>query len=265
MSQENDLRYLDYLVARIGAFRNVWWSLSNEYDLMKSKTEEQWDAYFQYIQKEDPYNHLRSIHNGIRWYDHSKPWVTHLSIQHQNMEEVAGFRDRYQKPVLVDECSYEGNLPIGWGSISAQKMVQRFWQGYSRGGYVTHGDSYLNDGDELLFMFHGGKFTGESVSRIEFLKKIVETFPKDGINPPEKGYWHERGGAFSEPNFYLFYLAYQQPAYIEVELPEEFQYEVEIVDTWNMTNTKYPEIVSGKCKINLPGKTHLAVICRKIN
>src|SRR5690606_15429115 len=32
MGRENDLRYIEYLVARMSAFKNVWWSLANEYD-----------------------------------------------------------------------------------------------------------------------------------------------------------------------------------------------------------------------------------------
>ena len=34
MGSENDDRYLRYAIARLSAYRNVWWSLANEYDLM---------------------------------------------------------------------------------------------------------------------------------------------------------------------------------------------------------------------------------------
>ena len=34
MSPEEDDRYLRYCIARLSAFRNVWWSLANEYDFM---------------------------------------------------------------------------------------------------------------------------------------------------------------------------------------------------------------------------------------
>ena len=37
MEPANDDRYLRYLIARLGAYRNIWWSLANEYDLMKEK------------------------------------------------------------------------------------------------------------------------------------------------------------------------------------------------------------------------------------
>ena len=44
MPAEADDRYLRYVVARFAAFRNVWWSMANEFDLMKSKTDADWEA-----------------------------------------------------------------------------------------------------------------------------------------------------------------------------------------------------------------------------
>ena len=41
-----DERYLRYVVSRFAAFRNVWWSLANEYDFMKEKREGDWDRFF---------------------------------------------------------------------------------------------------------------------------------------------------------------------------------------------------------------------------
>src|SRR5574340_1157677 len=37
MPPEADDRYLRYTVARLAAFRNVWWSMANEWDFMKEK------------------------------------------------------------------------------------------------------------------------------------------------------------------------------------------------------------------------------------
>ncbi len=34
MTPEQDDRYVRYLAARLGAYRNVWWSLANEYDFL---------------------------------------------------------------------------------------------------------------------------------------------------------------------------------------------------------------------------------------
>ena len=112
------------MIARLAAYRNVWWSLANEYDLMQHKSVQDWDRYFQIIQTHDPYQHLRSIHNwqGMdthdthTFYDHSKPWVTHASVQHSYLDLVSTWREQYRKPIVVDECCYEGDLPNGWGN-----------------------------------------------------------------------------------------------------------------------------------------------------
>src|SRR5204862_2712688 len=81
MDAESDDRYLKYVVARLAAYRNVWWSMANEFDFMKEKQASDWDRYFHIVQQCDPYDRLRSIHNGRRIYEHNKPWVSHASIQ----------------------------------------------------------------------------------------------------------------------------------------------------------------------------------------
>ena len=80
MPADADDRYLRYVVARLSSYRNVWWSMANEYDfLMKAKTiRRTGTALFRIVQESDPYSHLRSIHNSGPMYDHSKSWVTHV-------------------------------------------------------------------------------------------------------------------------------------------------------------------------------------------
>ena len=118
MSAECDDLYWKNVIARFSAYRNVWWSLANEYDLMKKKTLADWERYAKIICEKDAYNHLRSIHNCFTFYDHSRPWVTHCSIQRQDIyktaELVNELRERYHKPVVLDEIAYEGNIQYGW-------------------------------------------------------------------------------------------------------------------------------------------------------
>ena len=47
-----DDRYLHYLVARLAAYRNVWWSLANEFDFIKEKSEADWDRFFQIVRRQ---------------------------------------------------------------------------------------------------------------------------------------------------------------------------------------------------------------------
>ena len=46
-----------------------------------NKKWEDWDRFFSILQKEDPHQRLRGIHNGKKMYDHTEKWVTHASLQ----------------------------------------------------------------------------------------------------------------------------------------------------------------------------------------
>jgi hypothetical protein len=63
--------------------------------------------------------------------------VTHASIQTRALTEIPRYLREYGKPVVIDECCYEGDLPHIWGSISGQEMVRRFWRCYVGGGACT--------------------------------------------------------------------------------------------------------------------------------
>ncbi len=102
MDRETNDRYLRYVIARLGAYSNVWWSLANENSFIRHLTAEDWDHYFKVVRDKDPYHHLRSIHNAGDLYDYTKPWVTHVSLQYYNVVRNFGVcmvvRDIYGKP-----------------------------------------------------------------------------------------------------------------------------------------------------------------------
>ena len=177
LPQRDNLVYLDYLLRRLSAFPNVWWSLANEYDLnMDSKSLADWEEIEEYVFSHDPFHHLLSNHNCMCFWDTSRPNITHASLQTKGFSEIPRWMQKYQKPVIIDECCYEGNLPHYWGSISAKEMVRRFWRCYASGAYCTHGETFLSD-DEILWWARGGKLKGESPERIAFLRKIMESLP----------------------------------------------------------------------------------------
>ncbi|WP_338130417.1 DUF5060 domain-containing protein [Cohnella ginsengisoli] len=89
MDRATDDRYLRYIVARLAAYRNVWWSLANEYDLMWAKTEDDWERFARMVKENDPFGHLISNHNCMAFYDFSKPWVTHCSLQRVDVYKTA--------------------------------------------------------------------------------------------------------------------------------------------------------------------------------
>jgi hypothetical protein len=262
LDAEADDRYLRYVVARLAAYRNVWWSMANEYDLMQNKTMADWDRFFRVVQESDPYQHLRSVHNCRPFYDHIKPWVTHCSIQHHDLRRTKEWRETYHKPVVVDECGYEGNVEFNWGNLTAKEMVHRFWQGTVSGGYVGHGETYLHPHD-VLWWSKGGRLHGESSKRIAFLREILEQGPADGLDPIVAS-WRWR--AVGQPGeYYLFYFGVNQPAEMTFELPEDSSYSLDVIDTWEMTITPLADTYNGTFKIRLPGKPRIAVRIRKID
>ena len=259
MTDEQDDFYLRYLIARLGAYRNVWWSLANEFDFMKEKEDDDWDRFFEILSEEDPYQHLRSIHNGARWYDHSKPWVTHASIQ-SDTYPVRDWRETYHKPVIVDECKYEGNIRYLWGDLTAIDMTHRFWDAVTRGGYATHGETYMHDND-ILWWSKGGILHGESPQRIAFLKKIISEAPDGGFEPfmEVTDSWNRRNAVRVGDDYILVYFGERQPIEREIIFPEQKTYRVEIIDIWNMTVSPHGKLYSGKSLVPLPGKPYIAL------
>lgn len=262
MDAETDAFYLRYVLARLSSYRHIWWSLANEYDFMKEKQMEDWDELFQIVQEEDPYEHLRSIHNGTRMYDHtrvhlydySKSWVTHVSIQHWDVTLTAIWQSTYNKPVVIDECCYEGNLPQRWGNITAEEMTRRFWDSVTRGGFCTHGETYTHPQDEIWWA-KGGKLYGHSAERIAFLRTIMETAPANYELMPEI-YDVPTIGLPSE--YYLMYFGIHRPAYRDITLPDG-KFKAEIIDTWNMRIEEIDEVLEGSHRINLPDRLYMAV------
>jgi hypothetical protein len=258
MDPESDDRYLRYAVARLGAYRNVWWSFANEWDFMGSKRDADWDRYFRIVMEEDPYGHLRSIHNGARWYDHTKPWVTHLSVQ-GGTDDVARWRRQYGKPIVVDECLYEGDIEFEWGNITAQELVRRFWAALVGGGYCGHGETYLCP-DDILWWSKGGVLHGESPSRIAFLRRLMEDGPDGGFGPVSWAPpWNFPGAGKHQDDYVLVYFGFRQPARYFLDLPAARAYAIELIDTWDMTIERLEGEHSGRTEVRMPRKPYIAL------
>lgn len=264
MSTEDENLYIQYVVSRFSAFRNVWWSLANEYDLFREKSLIQWEENAGVLVKEDAYHHLRSIHNCMRLYDYTRPWITHCSIQrvdlYKTAENTIEWRIRYGKPIVLDEIAYEGNLSFGWGNISGEEMTRRFWEAYTRGGYGMHGETYTHP-ENILWWSHGGTLHGSSPSRIAFLRRIIEEAPGNGLEPTtgifDESVVSDRGSA-QPAGYYLYYYGANRPGERDYNLPASKKYRAQIIDTWEMTIEECG-IVSGRFTLPLPGKAYIAV------
>lgn len=303
-SEEEDLTYLNYLLRRLSAMPNVWWSMSNEYDLVETKTIEHWEHIEEFLAEEDPYHHLIGNHNCFAFWDHSRKNITHASLQTKQLSRVGEWITKYDKPVCIDECCYEGNIIHAWGSISGKEMTYRFWRTVCLGGYCTHGETFYSD-DEVLWWARGGSLKGESPERIAYLKSIVNELPGP-IEPMPSGLNRmisatpedlEKVKA-NNPGMYFFISAAARLGEVEgamfknaeddysgqvgdgeafitfynirtcvkgsMRLLEDKKYRIEVIDVWNMTRKTIVEGVSGETEFDLPGFEGMAVLATKM-
>lgn len=244
LTAEEDATYLRYLVARLAASPNVWWSLCNEFDQLE-RPAERWDRLGELLAEIDPAQHPRSIHNWVELYDNNQPWVTHASLQNGSVTVEHGraglYRDVYRKPVVLDEIKYEGDIPLRWGRLDARDLVHRFWVATVAGCYASHGESFVTESGSL-HMVEGGRLRGDSPRRLGFLREVLESLRVPGLDPIDK--WDDPEHVAGWPREqYLLYLGRSAPATWTFRLPvgsrgerpevgDEF--EVDIIDTWNM-------------------------------
>jgi len=260
-------KYIRYAIARLAPYKNVWWSIANEYDFMTvpprknhsgNMQKEDWDHFFQLIKTEDPFHRFISIHNGTVWYDHTKSWVSHASIQNSKLEQGLSLREKYKKPVVYDECKYEGNIETGWGQLTAQTMTQRFWIGAMNGCYVGHGEC-IKAPEDVLWWGKGGVLRGESPKRIAFFRKFMETLSFDKMRPS-----HINDDVFELSQTGKVYLIYSlKPGKFTIMLEGKNEYTVELVDTWNMTVKKLDNVKPGKLMIDAPSPDYLLKLTSK--
>jgi hypothetical protein len=284
MTNDANVRYINYLIARLSSFRNVWWSIANEWDLVKTKTHDDWELLSKTVSHADPYRHLCSIHGSTaKYYEYWEPWFTHVSIQDEspvmNWGAAAILRCAYYKPVIYDEVGYEGNLKSRWGRYSPEEMTYLVWMGVIAGTYVTHGESYMfKDHTDTIFWAKGGSFKGTSWKRIAFLRTLVEQCPNP-LQMADLGRDHRTSTAGN--GYYLVYLGkeindswlFSLPAKnAGYERPKPGQrFKVEIIDTWDMTIEACPLVFetseindyrvydNGLKRVRLPMKPYIAL------
>lgn len=282
MDTAHDDLYLRYVTARLAAYRNVWWSMANEYDFLRTKTESDWDHIFQTVQQSDPYGHLRSIHNGRLIYNQNHPWVTHVSMQNGMATEDPGraeiYRDAYRKPIVYDEMKYEGDHVMRWAQLSGQEMVQRFWNCTVAGTYGGHGE-YFRNAEDLVWVGQGVALHGESPARLAFLKKILDEGPASGVDPIDQWQDPRVGGKAGE--FYLIYFGLETPKSWTFDLYRDgltdgMEFRIDVIDTWSMTVTPVDGVFVAKKKdryryverdgksVPLPGKPYQAIRIRYV-
>jgi hypothetical protein len=255
LSMDVNLKYIKYIVARLGSFHNVWWSIANEWDLVKYKTHDDWIALSKAVSVADPYHHLSSIHGSTAKYiEYWLPWYTHVSIQDEapvmNWGAASILRNVYSKPVIYDEVGYEGNLQSRWGRYSGEEMTYLMWMGAIAGTYVTHGEAFMfKDATDTIFWAKGGIFKGSSWKRAGFLRKVLEEAPGPlEMSDISRDFKTASGG----DGHYIIYFGKEINEYWNFNLPQKNgafprltsgrKFKADIIDTWNMTITPVNDV-----------------------
>jgi hypothetical protein len=272
MPPDVDDRYLKYVIARFAGYRNVWWSLANEFDLLRKKTSSDWDRFALIVTETDPYSHLRSIHYSHSPYDYSRVWCTHAGVQDYAFDKAAEWRVEWRKPVIFDECMYEGNINSRWGNLSCEEMTRRFWLCTVAGVYGGHGETFVSDDQiendkAILWWSHGGTLKGKSPQRIAFLRKLLEDGGsigggRIGLEAITPTYY--LGAKRSLNEVMLWYFDFHQPRYFSFPLPDNAKFTAEWVDPWEMAVTPVQGTFSGTTRVTLPARPYQAIIFRKM-
>lgn len=212
------------------------------------------------LQQEDPHQRLRGIHNWYdtedHFFDHTRPWITHVSAQTARFWHATKWRNQYQKPLMFDEMRYEGDVPSGWGNLTAEEMTSYFWMAGLSGGYGTHGDTFKNNsdkGNEVRWWGKGGTLMGQSPERIRFFRTIMEQTPIHEMTPllidnekPED--INSNIYLFSKESKYILAYTAKTRQTFAFNLAGDNDFNLEVFDTWNMKTIEQKTISPGEFK-----------------
>jgi len=154
---EDEVRYYQYAAARLAAYSNVEWCITNEWHIFRPKT---WvRAIGQRLSKMDPYGHLMSVHGdeefSFRVEMWAEPWADFAVVQswdasggYDFMMENRRLQERSGRhmPQLNEEYCYEDHYPDGlkppFRSADSRRRIA--WEISMAGCYQSTGESAKN-------------------------------------------------------------------------------------------------------------------------
>jgi len=153
IGETDEQRYYRYVVARMAAYENVMWDVTNEWHLFRN---EKWvEKMGNLINQCDPYNHLISVHGREIFPFRKSPWCDFA--MYQCWDEHGGYsfmlknRREQEKtgrpmPQVNEEYGYEDHYPYPWGegrrwpARTADNRRRLAWEMTMAGGYQTTGE-----------------------------------------------------------------------------------------------------------------------------
>jgi hypothetical protein len=210
MGGPDEQRYYRYVVARLAAFDNVMWDVTNEWHLFRN---EAWVEQMGRLIKDcDPYDHLTSVHGKGVFPFRNSPWVDFA--MYQSWDEHGGYafmlRNRREQvkagrpmPQVNEEYGYEDHYPYPWGegrkwpARTADTRRRLAWQMTMAGGYQTTGERanvpgyggwITGRGDQTMVMFEGYRHLADFFQRLPWCQ----------LNP-DNGFFEAQAGSGPVP------------------------------------------------------------------
>ncbi|MBL8173940.1 MAG: DUF4038 domain-containing protein [Bryobacterales bacterium] len=207
-----ELRLYRYALARLGAFRNVWWDLGNEHNEFRDK---EWgDAMGTILRALDPHRRLASAHAYADFWYAASPWASYIVTQHYGDERtVYDWARKFEgarKPYVNEEYGYEGPASEPGHLQNADITRRTHWAIAMAGGYATYGD--WSDG--VAWFYSGDPGPGVAATQLHHLRAFFEALPFARMMPcseqapaafclqtPDgrRVYYLPRGGSLSLP------------------------------------------------------------------
>lgn len=259
LTPEQEERYIRYVVSRMAAYRNVWWTMADLVD-DSPRRDQDWRQAFRILRECDYGHHLCTIHGTPAAYDWGVPWLTHISLRHEEVTISSTFTLQYEKPVIIDHCGFEGTGPEKENALTPEELVYRIWEGLARGGYVTHGESLSGSGN-TCWSIHGGELLGESQPRIAFLRQLLFDLP--GFLTYNRTR-HDVSTIERQGEYSLSYFGAHRCTNRLFAMPDG-EFAVDLIDTWNMTMERLDHTYHERFEIKLPGKLYYALRLQKVS
>jgi hypothetical protein len=117
---------------------------------------------------------------------------------------------------------------------------------------------------DVLWWSKGGVLKGHSQERIKFLRGSVESAPgylKPSVIFPS---WMPFSSVTYNNEYFLAYFNMDQPRSMVLNLPVNSEFNIEVIDAWNMTIKQVPGKFKGRCLVELPQKPMTAIRVTKI-
>jgi hypothetical protein len=188
----DEKRFYSYAAARLAAFSNVMWDVTNEWHLFRNAW---WvEQIGTHLKSRDPYKHLISCHGRGEFPWMVSQWPDFAMFQIWD-EELGGYEPMLKRrqaqaatgrpmPRINEEYGYEDHYPVKWGgnkrppARSADNRRRLAWRITMAGAYQTTGER-ANRGDGNPPATPGGWINGgfdDSMKMLDGHARMVDFF-----------------------------------------------------------------------------------------